>query len=254
MVARKESPKPRTRGFWPPLAPHPERLRIKKLVAPSLKSRPPRGSRAFRLAAGPLRAIPGSFLLRTTEQKPPAMTTARRLPSRVPHNATDERFIHLVCACYLVFWLTSAINRIVKEQLLYGVVRESTPQPHSLFTGPHRYHRPVQAARRHPAPAGMIRPQFLAEGKLIVSMASRRVKPPGRFFSLRQRPWCTELLSLGAPRRSCSVEECGRFVVVGQVQGSAGDSAWSQRQGDDASRLVAQDGTEAALEYQFAGG
>ena len=171
MVAGKTPQATHARLLAPP-APHPERLRIKKLVAPSLQSRAPRGSRPSDLLPVHCEPSPGSSLLRTTEPEPPAMTTARRLPSRVPHNATDERFIHLVCACYLVFWLTSAINRIVKEQRFYGVVRESTPQPHSLFTGPHRYHRPVQAARRHPAPAGTTRPQFLTEGKLILSMAS----------------------------------------------------------------------------------
>ena len=46
---------------------------------------------------------------------------ARRLPSRVPHNATDEgskKNPHQsrLSALLLVFWLTSAIHRIFKER------------------------------------------------------------------------------------------------------------------------------------------
>ena len=245
MVAGKTPQATHARLLAPP-APHPERLRIKNWSHQATSPERLAALDPSDLLPVHCEPSPGSPLLRTTEPEPPAMTTARRLPSRVPHNATDERFIHLVCACYLVFWLTSAINRIVKEQRSYGVVRESTPQPHSLFTGPHRYHRPVQATRRHPAPAGMIRPQYLTEGKLIISMASRRVKPPADFFLSGG--------AHGAVSGSCSVEECGRFVVVGQVERSGSDAAWSQRQRDDASCLVAQDSTEAAIENQFASG
>src|SRR5271165_4319424 len=75
-------------------------------------------------------------------------------------------------------------------------------------------------------------------------MASRRVKPPADFFFSGG--------AHGAESGSCSVEECGRFVVVGQVERSGSDAAWSQRQRDDASCLAAEDGTKAAIENQFA--
>src|SRR5271167_4120523 len=115
------------------------------------------GSRAFALfrlplAAGPVQAIPP--LLRPPDhgdRGAPEWRLARRLPSRVPHNATDDSLIHLVLACFLVFWLTSAINRIVKEPKPGVVIL--TPLPHRLFTGSRRYHRPVQAACWHLTPA-----------------------------------------------------------------------------------------------------
>jgi len=186
MVAGKTPQATHARLPAPP-APHPERLRIKNWSHQATSPECLAALEPSDLLPVPCEPSPGSSLLRTTEQEPPAMTTARRLPSRVPHNATDERFIHLVCACYLVFWLTSAINRIVKEQRSYGVVRESTPQPHSLFTGPHRYHRPVQATRRHPAPAGMIRPRLLQGGKNNTNTLLQNVKDPNHFFRFSAR-------------------------------------------------------------------
>ncbi|MGA7498594.1 MAG: hypothetical protein WBX00_17845, partial [Isosphaeraceae bacterium] len=73
------------------------------------------------------------------------------------HNATDDCLIHLVLACFLVFWLTSAINRIVKEPKPGVIIL--TPLPHHLFIGSRRYHRPVQAACWHLTPAVVIKPR-----------------------------------------------------------------------------------------------
>ncbi|MGB2607496.1 MAG: hypothetical protein WBC80_00880, partial [Isosphaeraceae bacterium] len=44
--------------------------------------------------------------------------------------ATDDCLIHLVLACFLVFWLTSAINRIVKEPKPGVIIL--TPLPHLI--------------------------------------------------------------------------------------------------------------------------
>ncbi len=96
----------------------------------------------------------------------PGWRLARRLPSRVPHNATDDCLIHLVLACFLVFWLTSAINRIVKE-----------PKPrrhHSYAAASPLVHRvsPIPSAgascllASHPGRRDRV---SVTEGKLIVS-------------------------------------------------------------------------------------
>ena len=180
-----KDPRPRRRGLKP-AAPHPEGLRKKNWShqAPGPKRRAAlKTSGLLPVSCEPSLGSPG---LRTTEPGPPARTTARRLPSRVPHNATDERVIHRVCACFLVFWLTSAINRIVKELAIGCAAISSTPQLLSLFTGPHRYHRPVQAALRHPAPAGMIRPRLFQGGKSYNSPPLQKVKGPAHFFSLQR--------------------------------------------------------------------
>src|SRR5271166_1632678 len=97
------------------IGPSPRKVEEKKLVASSsdLKTQEPSTPRLLPVLCWPSR---DHGRPRTSETSTPAVDAhTRRLPSRVPHNATDELFIHLVLACFLVFWLTSAINRIVKE-------------------------------------------------------------------------------------------------------------------------------------------
>ena len=132
MMARRGFAVPKAAS--PDVGPHPERLRKCKLVAtgpvaahpkavPSPHSLPVRAAHpAASAASGPRRpGVPGRRL-------------ARRLPSRVPHNATDEgskknphqsRLISLL----LVFWLTSAIHRIFKELVgNVSILRRRSPK------------------------------------------------------------------------------------------------------------------------------
>ena len=96
-----------------------------KLVAPgSCGDRPTRRRAHHRESLLPVLCRPShrNRDLRTTEATASRTSgLARRLPSRVPHNATDEgskKNPHQsrLSALLLVFWLTSAIHRIFKER------------------------------------------------------------------------------------------------------------------------------------------
>jgi hypothetical protein len=96
-----------------------------KLVAPGSfgKSAPSEDEAHHRVSLLPVLCRPShrNRDLRTTEATASRKSGyARRLPSRVPHNATDEgskKNPHQsrLSALLLVFWLTSAIYRIFKE-------------------------------------------------------------------------------------------------------------------------------------------
>ena len=96
-----------------------------KLVAPGSFGNlaPPEGEARHRLSLLPVLCRPShrNRDLRTSEATASRKSgLARRLPSRVPHNATDEgskKNPHQsrLSALLLVFWLTSAIHRIFKE-------------------------------------------------------------------------------------------------------------------------------------------
>ena len=96
-----------------------------KLVAPGSFGNlaPPEGEARHRLSLLPVLCRPShrNRDLRTSEATASRSSSfARRLPSRVPHNATDEgskKNPHQsrLSALLLVFWLTSAIHRIFKE-------------------------------------------------------------------------------------------------------------------------------------------
>ena len=96
-----------------------------KLVAPgSSGNRPTRRRAHHRESLLPVLCRPShrNRDLRTSEATASRTSgLARRLPSRVPHNATDEgskKNPHQsrLSALLLVFWLTSAIHRIFKER------------------------------------------------------------------------------------------------------------------------------------------
>jgi hypothetical protein len=170
-----------------------------KLVAPGSfgKSAPSEDEAHHRVSLLPVLCRPShrNRDLRTTEATASRKSGyARRLPSRVPHNATDEgskKNPHQsrLSALLLVFWLTSAIYRIFKEldqatslfyvanspkvrsswaAFLFYVAASPKVQTFIRFWATshfdvatsskrhpsHRYHRPVQAASRHLAPAG----------------------------------------------------------------------------------------------------
>ena len=111
-----------------------------KLVAPgSCGNRPTRRGAHHRESLLPVLCRPShrNRDLRTSEATASRTSgLARRLPSRVPHNATDEgskKNPHQsrLSALLLVFWLTSAIHRIFKEPLRQRLY--STSPPHRRF-------------------------------------------------------------------------------------------------------------------------
>jgi hypothetical protein len=84
---------------------------------------------------------------------------ARRLPSRVPHNATDEgskKNPHQsrLSALLLVFWLTSAIYRIFKERLATSLFYvAASPKVQTFVRGWATSHFDVAASSNvHPSP------------------------------------------------------------------------------------------------------
>jgi hypothetical protein len=97
-----------------------------KLVAPGSfgDQAPPEDEAHHRVSLLPVLCRPShrNRDLRTSEATASRKSGfARRLPSRVPHNATDEgskKNPHQsrLSALLLVFWLTSAIHRIFKER------------------------------------------------------------------------------------------------------------------------------------------
>ena len=132
--ARRPSPRRR---------PHPERLRYKLTGRTKPGRGSPEGARVPALIAGP--CCPSRRLcgLRTRRPGVPGRRLARRLPSRVSsHTRRDEwdRTSPLASSftCSLVFWLTSAINRIVKDHLVDDARATPRRRPRPRFTGSHR--------------------------------------------------------------------------------------------------------------------
>ena len=131
-----------------------KRLRKKtgrtKPAAPNLAIRPQRA--CCRSCAGhPAATASGPRRLGV-----PKWRLTRRLPSRVTHLTTRWMKFHPSCSCLHSRFLADECNQPNCQRASCAVI-VTTSQPHQTFIKLYRYHRPVQAARWHLAPAVSIR-------------------------------------------------------------------------------------------------